>query len=71
MYEKNYFNSKGCVTDSLDIAIAIGTFFSEQQKGAEPAVHHINNLYFLRVDESVQQSTGHMFLFGVIYYIYC
>lgn len=50
--------SKGCVTDSLDIAIA--TFFSEQQKGLEPAVHHVNNLYFLRVDEKKQLSNGHI-----------
>ena len=50
--------SKGCVTDSLDIAV--GTFFCELDKGQDPAIFHVNDLYFLRVDYSTKLSSGHI-----------
>lgn len=57
----NTFNktkSKGCVTDSLEIAI--GTYFNEKVKGCTPAIYHVNDLYFLRLDEVKELNSGNI-----------
>jgi hypothetical protein len=50
--------SRGCVTDSLDIAM--GTFLSEEVKGEKPSVYNVNGLYFLRSDKVTKLTSGYI-----------
>jgi hypothetical protein len=50
--------SKGCVTDSLDVAV--GSYLAEKEIGSFPAIYYVNNLYFLRIDQKTELNSGHI-----------